>query len=150
MRILITFILAFPNHVKGSEGRYHHARFLHKRSLSGFELLLLFLKNGPFLASFSLFSSFQYTVDSRQMFNINNFLPMTGFELRTSGIRCNCSTNLATQPLLLLLIPSPSFAFYQNLTYLLGCPLLKSTSNNYLMKEICFVANTNYVKINLM
>ena len=27
-------------------------------------------KNGPFPASFSLFSSFQYTVDSKQMFNI--------------------------------------------------------------------------------
>ena len=75
---------------------------------------------------------------------------MTGSEPQTSGIGCDRSTNLATQPLLLLLIPSPSFAFYQNLTYLLGCPLLKSTSNNYLMKEICFVANTNYVKINLM
>ena len=29
------------------------------------------LKNGPFPASFSLFSSFQYTVDRKQMFNIN-------------------------------------------------------------------------------
>ena len=29
-----------------------------------------FLKNGPFPASFSLFSSFQYTVDRKQMFNI--------------------------------------------------------------------------------
>ena len=31
----------------------------------------LFFKNGPFPVSFSLFSSFQYTVDSIQMFNIN-------------------------------------------------------------------------------
>ena len=38
-----------------------------------------------------LFLSFQYTVDS--MFNINSFLPMTGFELRTSGIGSNHSTN---------------------------------------------------------
>ena len=29
-----------------------------------------FFKNGPFPASFSLFSSFQYTVDSKQLFNI--------------------------------------------------------------------------------
>ena len=29
-----------------------------------------FFKNGPFPASFSLFSSFQYTVDSKQMFNV--------------------------------------------------------------------------------
>ena len=53
----------------------------------------LFLKNGPFPASFSLFSSFQYTVDSKQMFDINKFLLMTGFELRTSGIGSNHSTN---------------------------------------------------------
>ena len=31
--------------------------------------------------SFSLFSSYQYTVVSKQMFNINKFLPMTGFQL---------------------------------------------------------------------
>ena len=53
----------------------------------------IFFKNGPFPASFSLFSSFQYTVDSKQMFNINKFLPMTGFELRTSGIGSVRSTN---------------------------------------------------------
>ena len=29
------------------------------------------IKNGPYLASFSLFSSFQSTVDSKQMFSIN-------------------------------------------------------------------------------
>ena len=39
--------------------------------------------------SFSLF-------DSKQMFNINKFLPMTGFEPRTSGIGSNHSTNWAT------------------------------------------------------
>ena len=32
-----------------------------------------FFLNGPSPASFSLFSSFQYTVDSKQMFNINFF-----------------------------------------------------------------------------
>jgi len=31
---------------------------------------VIFLKNGAFSASFSLFLSFQYTVDSKQMFNI--------------------------------------------------------------------------------
>ena len=61
--------------------------------------LVKLLKNGPFPASFSLFLSLQYTVDSKQMFNINKFLPMTGFELRTSGIGSNRSTNWATQPL---------------------------------------------------
>ena len=54
---------------------------------------LSIVKNGPFPASFSLFLSFQYTVDSKQMFNINNFLLMTGFEPRTTGIGSDCSTN---------------------------------------------------------
>ena len=54
---------------------------------------LVFFLNGPFPASFSLFSSFQNTVDSKQMFDINNFLPMTGFELRTSSIGSNHSIN---------------------------------------------------------
>ena len=52
-----------------------------------------FFLNGPFPASFSLFLSFQYTVDSEQMFNINKFLPMTGFEPWTSSIGGNRSTN---------------------------------------------------------
>ena len=52
--------------------------------------------NGLFLASFSLFSSFQCTVASKQMFYRNKFLKMTGFNLRTSGIRSNHSTNWAT------------------------------------------------------
>ena len=56
-------------------------------------MLTLIKKNGPFPASFSLFSSFQYTVDSKQMFDINKFLPMTGFELQTSGIGSDRSTN---------------------------------------------------------
>ena len=55
---------------------------------------LLFL-NGPFPAYFSLFLSFQRTVDSKQMFNINKFLPITGFEPQTSGIG---STALPTEP----------------------------------------------------
>ena len=42
---------------------------------------------------FSLFSSFQYTVDSKQMFDINKFLLMTGFEPRTSGFGSDHSTN---------------------------------------------------------
>ena len=54
-----------------------------------------FIKNGPFPASFSLYSSFQYTVDSKQMFIMNKFLPMTGFEPRTSGIGSDHSTNWA-------------------------------------------------------
>ena len=49
-----------------------------------------FLKNGPFPASFFLFSSFQYTVDSKQMFE---HLPMTRFEPRTIGIGSDHSTN---------------------------------------------------------
>ena len=55
-----------------------------------------FLKNGPLPASFSLFLSFQYTVDSKKMLDLNNFLPMTGFEPRTSGIGSDCFTNWAT------------------------------------------------------
>ena len=56
----------------------------------------LFFLNGPSPASFSLFSSFQYTVGSKKMFNINKFLPMAGFERRTSGIGSDRSTNWAT------------------------------------------------------
>ena len=37
---------------------------------SCFSIKMFFFKNGPFPASFSLFLSFQYTVDSKQMFNI--------------------------------------------------------------------------------
>ena len=54
---------------------------------------IFFKKNGPYPASFSLFLSFQYTVDSKQMVNINKFLPMTGFEPLTSGIGSDRSTN---------------------------------------------------------
>ena len=57
---------------------------------------LSLLKKWAIPASFSLFSSFQYTVGSIQMLNTNKFLPMTGFELRTSGIGSNCCTNWAT------------------------------------------------------
>ena len=67
----------------------------------GKALIICFFKNGPFPASFSLFSSLQYTVDRKQMFN--NFLPMTGFKPRTSGIRSDRSTNWATQPLPLII-----------------------------------------------
>ena len=42
---------------------------------------------------FLYFLSFKYTVNSKQMFNIYNFLPMTGFELQTSDIVSNRSTN---------------------------------------------------------
>ena len=70
-------------------------------SIESFALLVLvfysrgkvFLKNGPFPASFSLFSSYQYTVDSKQMFDMNNFLLMTGFEPWISGIGSDRSTN---------------------------------------------------------
>ena len=41
--------------------------FLKKFRVEGFTRTFF---NGPFLASFSLFSYFQYTVDSKQMFNI--------------------------------------------------------------------------------
>ena len=59
--------------------------------------LTLFFFKWAIPGLFSLFSSFQYTVDCKQMFNINNkFLPMTGFEPRTSGIGRDRSTNWAT------------------------------------------------------
>ena len=61
-------------------------------------MMYVFVLNGPFPPSFSLFSSFQYTVDSKKMFNII-FLPMTGFEPWTFGIGSDHSTNWATQPL---------------------------------------------------
>ena len=52
--------------------------------------------NGQSPASFSLIKSFQYTVDSIQMFNVNKFLSMTRFELWPSGIGSNRTTNWAT------------------------------------------------------
>ena len=52
-----------------------------------------FKKNGHPRPLFSLFSSFQYTIDSNQMFNINKFLLMTGFEPWTSGIRSDRTPN---------------------------------------------------------
>ena len=54
-----------------------------------------FFKKGAYPASFSLFSSFQYTVASKQMININKKLPVTGFEQQTSGIWSDHSTNWA-------------------------------------------------------
>ena len=56
----------------------------------------------------SLFSFFQYTVDSKQMFYINKFLPMTGFEPRTSGME---ATALPTEPQ-----PLPSLKFFDATT----------------------------------
>ena len=75
-----------------------HLRFAYLLSIVqvGKQSIFFFKKNGPFLASFSLFLSFQYTVDSKQMFDINKFLPMTGFEPWISGIGSDRSTNWAT------------------------------------------------------
>ena len=57
-------------------------------------LILFFKKNWALPGLFfSLFLSFQNTVDSTQMFDINNFLSMTGFVPRTSGIESDRSTN---------------------------------------------------------
>ena len=53
----------------------------------------IFLKNGQFPASFSLFSSFQHTVESKQILNINIFFPLTGFEPWISGIISDRSAN---------------------------------------------------------
>ena len=58
--------------------------------------ILLFYKMGHCWPLFLLFLSFQYAVDSIQMFSVNKFLPMTGFEPRTSGIGSDRSTNWAT------------------------------------------------------
>ena len=45
----------------------------------------------PRLFLFIFAFSIQWTVNIH-----NNFLPMTGFELRTSAIGSNCSTNIAS------------------------------------------------------
>ena len=74
------------------------AKRMNKQSvmkITNFKAEIFFL-NGPFPASFSLFLSFQFTVDSKQMFDINKFWPMTGFEPPISGIGSNRSTNWAT------------------------------------------------------
>ena len=54
-------------------------------------LYIMFL-NGPFPASFSLFSVFYLFYTVKQMFGIN-ILPMTEFEPRTSGVESDHSTN---------------------------------------------------------
>ena len=55
---------------------------------------IIFL-NGPFLDSFSLFSTFIYSW--QKQINVRyKSLQMTGFKLRTSGVRSDCSTNWAT------------------------------------------------------
>ena len=57
----------------------------------------VFLKNGPFPASF--FFIFVFSIHSWQLTivqYINKFLPMTGFEPPTSGIGSDRSTNWAT------------------------------------------------------
>ena len=64
--------------------------------------VLFFKKMGHSRLLFLYFRLFQYTVDSKQMFNINKFLPMTGFKPQTSGIGSDRSTNWATQPLPIL------------------------------------------------
>ena len=54
----------------------HKCQFIfYTNSVARFKFISLnyFFLNGPFPASFSLFSSFQYTVDRKQMFNINKF-----------------------------------------------------------------------------
>ena len=55
----------------------------------------LFLKNGPFPASFSLFLSFQYSWQQTKNVRCKR-LPMTGFKPRTSDVGSNRSTNWAT------------------------------------------------------
>ena len=50
---------------------------------------------------FHLFNTQLTVIDSKQMFNINKFLQMTGFKLQTSGIRSNRSTNWVTTTALL-------------------------------------------------
>ena len=98
---------------------------------------------------FSLFSSFQYTVDSKQMFNINKFLLMTGFEPRTSDIRSNCSTNWATTtaPIHSLLYASRLFhSFPFNALYIIIILLFLW---HLCMKHICF-ENVHCSYINLI
>ena len=52
------YLILFKDKLKKGFG--HHSR----------QRRMLFLKNGAFPTSFPLLSSFQYTVDSKQMFNI--------------------------------------------------------------------------------
>ena len=56
-------------------------------------MLLNFFFKWAIPGLFFFISSLQYTVDSKQMFNINKLLLMTGFEPWTSGIGSDRSTN---------------------------------------------------------
>ena len=57
------------------------------------KLLRAFLKNGPFPSSFFFIFIFSIQLTANVQYKC---LPMSGFELRTSGIRSNHSTNWAT------------------------------------------------------
>ena len=64
--------------------------------LNSFSFFLLFIfsfKNGPFPATFFLYLLYVNTIDSEQCSSI--FLLITGFELRTSGVISDRSTNRA-------------------------------------------------------
>ena len=71
---------------------------------------------------FSLFSSFQYTVDRNKCSIYKFFLPMTGFEPRTSGFGSNRSTNWATQPRPIFISPICIAAHPYLYTYLFCTP----------------------------
>ena len=64
-----------------------------KVHLVKFHKHLLFFKNEPFTASFSLFSSFQYSWQENVQYK---FLQMTWFKPRTSGTGIDHSTNWVT------------------------------------------------------
>ena len=56
--------------------------------VSSHKLRVSFFKDGPFLASFSLFSYFLYNVKL-----VDKILPMLGFYLQMSDVQSNRSTN---------------------------------------------------------
>ena len=61
-----------------------------------------FFVNGPFVASISSFFRLINIVNNEQMLNIT-FLPTTGFEPHTCGVRCDRSANSATATALIVL-----------------------------------------------
>ena len=130
----------------------NHSEFL--KSIWKHRTESLFLK-WAIPASFSLFSSFQNTIDSKQMFNIYKILPMTGFEPRTSGIGSNRSTNWATTTALFTctfhddVLPTYSqriCGLGQNgLFLLINCNLISLTHSNRL--STCFERSASNLRI---
>ena len=135
----------FPNNFH-SEGSFHHmadgAPFQVFTCDKNFFIIVLFcLFQWAFSASFSLFSSFHYIWQQTHV--QNKFLSMAGFELRTSGVGGNHSTNWPTTWFCLLHKKTRQLALVRSLREWKQ----KMLSNNFVLDKNV-VRRHNYQKSN--